>query len=134
MPAAEEDDHPGGRPKGTFLGSWPVPGAGTLYYDWAAMGATETRRLPINGNGTWTSGEGYSYSGLWVQAAGMLIFTATASPPGLSSAQERPTLRFIAASLQATQSLGFREPTPEQSAASKAGGRRSHNSGSSEKV
>jgi len=50
----------------------PVPGNWTLFYDWNCSGAYGSTPMTINANGTWTNGQGYS--GVWVQAAGMLTF------------------------------------------------------------
>ncbi len=50
----------------------PVPGNWTLFYDWNCSGNYGSTSMTINANGTWTNGQGYS--GVWVQAAGMLMF------------------------------------------------------------
>ena len=50
----------------------PVPGNWTLFYDWNCAGAYGSTPMTINANGTWSVGQGYS--GVWVQAAGMLMF------------------------------------------------------------
>jgi hypothetical protein len=50
----------------------PVPGNWTLFYDWSCAGSYGSTSMTINANGTWTNGQGYS--GVWVQAAGMLTF------------------------------------------------------------
>jgi hypothetical protein len=49
-----------------------LPGTWTMYFDWTCNGGYGNTPMTINANGTWTSGEGYS--GVWVQAAGMVIF------------------------------------------------------------
>lgn len=50
-----------------------VTGNWTLFYDWACDGTYSKTTMTINAGGTWTSGEGYN--GLWVQVAGMFLFT-----------------------------------------------------------
>jgi hypothetical protein len=50
----------------------PVTGNWTLYYDWGCTGSYGSTSMTINANGTWTNGQGFS--GVWVQAAGMLTF------------------------------------------------------------
>ncbi|HUE25105.1 MAG TPA: hypothetical protein VMQ86_25700 [Bryobacteraceae bacterium] len=49
-----------------------VTGNWTLNYDWGCTGSYSTTSMTIDANGTWTNGQGYS--GVWVQAAGMLTF------------------------------------------------------------
>ncbi len=49
-----------------------LPGNWTLHYDWGCSGNYGSTSMAINANGTWTNGQGYS--GVWVQAAGMLTF------------------------------------------------------------
>src|SRR4249920_3988895 len=49
-----------------------VPGNWTLNYDWDCDGGYGSTSMVFNANGTWSSGEGYT--GLWVQAAGELLF------------------------------------------------------------
>jgi hypothetical protein len=48
-------------------GSW------TLFYDWGCDGGYGSTPMTVNGDGTWTVDEGYS--GLWVEVAGMFMFT-----------------------------------------------------------
>jgi hypothetical protein len=50
-----------------------VTGAWTLFYDWDCDGSYSSTRMAVNNNGTWNNGEGFS--GLWVQIAGMFVFT-----------------------------------------------------------
>jgi hypothetical protein len=54
-----------------------VPGNWTLFYDWGCSGSYGSTTMTFNSNGTWTSGQGYS--GVWVQAAGMLMFKFNSS-------------------------------------------------------
>lgn len=49
-----------------------VTGNWTLFYDWDCDGSYSSVAMTVNANGTWT---GPSYSGLWVQSAGMFMFT-----------------------------------------------------------
>jgi hypothetical protein len=49
-----------------------LPGTWMLYFDWNCDGGYGNTPMTVNANGTWTSGEGYS--GVWIQAAGMVIF------------------------------------------------------------
>ncbi len=42
------------------------------YFDWNCDGGYGDTPMTINADGTWTSGEGYT--GVWIQAAGMVIF------------------------------------------------------------
>jgi hypothetical protein len=49
-----------------------LPGTWMMYFDWTCDGGYGSTPMTVNANGTWTSGEGYS--GVWVQAAGMVIF------------------------------------------------------------
>ncbi|ESA35544.1 hypothetical protein N836_11135 [Leptolyngbya sp. Heron Island J] len=50
-----------------------VTGSWTQFYDWNCDGSYSSTTMDIKADGTWTSGEGYS--GLWVQVAGMFLFT-----------------------------------------------------------
>jgi hypothetical protein len=50
-----------------------IAGNWTLFYDWGCDGSYSSTSMTVNADGTWTSGEGYS--GLWVQVAGMFMFT-----------------------------------------------------------
>ena len=50
-----------------------ITGSWTLFYDWNCDGSYSSGTMTVNAGGTW-SGLG-SYSGLWVQAAGMFMFT-----------------------------------------------------------
>jgi hypothetical protein len=50
-----------------------VPGNWTLFYDWGCDGSYSSTSMTVEGGGTWTNGEGHS--GLWVQDAGMFVFT-----------------------------------------------------------
>jgi hypothetical protein len=50
-----------------------VPGNWTLFYDWGCDGSYNKTTMTVETNGTWTNGEGHS--GLWVQVAGMFVFT-----------------------------------------------------------
>jgi hypothetical protein len=49
------------------------PGNWTIFYDWGCDGSYGKTTMTFNANGTWSSGEGYN--GLWMQAAGMILFT-----------------------------------------------------------
>ncbi|MGH3988736.1 MAG: hypothetical protein ACRDTZ_15705 [Pseudonocardiaceae bacterium] len=49
------------------------PGSWTLFYDWDCDGSYSSTSMSVDTNGTFTIGEGAS--GLWVQGAGMTIFT-----------------------------------------------------------
>jgi hypothetical protein len=49
-----------------------VPGNWTLFYDWSCDGSYSKTTMTVNGNGTFTLGEGSS--GKWVQIAGMFMF------------------------------------------------------------
>jgi hypothetical protein len=49
-----------------------LPGNWTLFYDWGCDGGYGTTPMTVNADGTWT---GEVYSGLWVEAAGMFLFT-----------------------------------------------------------
>src|SRR5262245_1010144 len=51
----------------------PVPGKWTKFYDWGCDGSYSKTGMDFKADGTWSSGEGYK--GLWVQVAGMLLFT-----------------------------------------------------------
>ncbi|QRK08482.1 hypothetical protein JQX13_52725 [Archangium violaceum] len=51
----------------------PVPGNWTLFYDWGSDGSYSTTSMRVNANGTFTTGGGLG--GLWVQIAGMFMFT-----------------------------------------------------------
>jgi hypothetical protein len=50
-----------------------VTGNWTLFYDWNCDGSYSKTTMTVNANGTWNNAEGYS--GLWVQVAGMFMFT-----------------------------------------------------------
>lgn len=50
-----------------------VPGNWTLFYDWGCDGSYGQTTMSVETNGSWTNGEGYS--GLWVEVAGMFVFT-----------------------------------------------------------
>jgi len=50
-----------------------VSGSWTLFYDWGCDGSYSKTSMTVNTNGTWSSGEGYN--GVWVQIAGMFMFT-----------------------------------------------------------
>lgn len=50
-----------------------VTGSWTLFYDWNCDGSYSSTSMTVNPGGTWTNGEGHS--GLWVQSAGMFMFT-----------------------------------------------------------
>ena len=50
-----------------------ITGNWTLFYDWNCDGSYSKTSMKVNAGGTWTNGEGYS--GLWVQSAGMFMFT-----------------------------------------------------------
>jgi hypothetical protein len=50
-----------------------LPGNWTLFYDWGCDGGYGTTPVTVSADGTWTNGEGSS--GLWVEAAGMFLFT-----------------------------------------------------------
>jgi hypothetical protein len=50
-----------------------VPGDWTLFYDWDCDGSYSSTTMKVKPDGTWTSGGGHS--GLWVQIAGMFMFT-----------------------------------------------------------
>jgi hypothetical protein len=50
-----------------------ITGTWTLFYDWGCDGRYSSTRMTVDNNGTWTNGEGLS--GLWVQIAGMFVFT-----------------------------------------------------------
>jgi hypothetical protein len=43
-----------------------------LFYDWGCDGGYGSTSMTVNGDGTWSVGEGYT--GQWVQAAGMFLF------------------------------------------------------------
>ena len=49
-----------------------VTGNWTLFYDWGCDGSYSTTTMDVNNDGTFTNGE--SYSGRWVQEAGMFSF------------------------------------------------------------
>jgi len=49
-----------------------VPGNWTLFYDWNCDGTYSRTTMTVNADGTWTNAE--SYSGRWVQVAGMFVF------------------------------------------------------------
>jgi len=51
----------------------PITGNWTLFYDWNSDGSYGTTSMVVNAGGTFTSGDGHS--GLWVQVAGMFMFT-----------------------------------------------------------
>jgi hypothetical protein len=50
-----------------------VPGNWTLFYDWGCDGGYGKTPMTVNSDGSFSNGEGYS--GLWVQEAGMFLFT-----------------------------------------------------------
>ena len=50
-----------------------ITGNWTLFYDWGSDGSYSKTSMTVNAGGTWTNGEGFS--GLWVQVAGMFMFT-----------------------------------------------------------
>ena len=50
----------------------PAPGNWTLFYDWGCSGSYGSTTMTVNGNGTWSNGQGYT--GLWVEVAGMFLF------------------------------------------------------------
>jgi hypothetical protein len=50
-----------------------VPGNWTLFYDWDCDGTYSATSMSVESDGTFTIGEGAS--GLWVQGAGMFVFT-----------------------------------------------------------
>ena len=50
-----------------------ITGNWTLFYDWNCDGSYSKETFTVNAGGTWTDGEGHS--GLWVQSAGMFMFT-----------------------------------------------------------
>jgi hypothetical protein len=50
-----------------------ITGNWTLFYDWDCDGSYSKTTMTVNNNGTWTNGEGAS--GLWVQVAGVFMFT-----------------------------------------------------------
>lgn len=50
-----------------------VPGNWTLFYDWDCDGSYSSTSMKVNADGTWTNGEGAK--GLWVQVAGIFMFT-----------------------------------------------------------
>jgi hypothetical protein len=49
-----------------------IPGNWSLFYDWGCGGSYGSTPMTIDGNGTWTNGEGYN--GAWAESAGMLLF------------------------------------------------------------
>ena len=51
----------------------PVPGNWTLFYDWDCDGSYSQTTMTVNTDGTFTVGEGFS--GLWIQTAGIFMFT-----------------------------------------------------------
>ncbi len=53
-----------------------VPGDWTLFYDWGCDGSYSKTTINVRTDGTWT---GPSYNGLWVQEAGMFMFTFNGS-------------------------------------------------------
>ena len=48
-----------------------ITGEWTLFYDWNCDGSYSTGPITLNPNGTFTQG---TYTGTWVQVAGMLTF------------------------------------------------------------
>jgi hypothetical protein len=50
-----------------------VTGNWTLFYDWNCDGSYSKTTMVVSAGGTWTNGEGHK--GLWVQNAGMFMFT-----------------------------------------------------------
>lgn len=50
-----------------------VTGKWTLFYDWNCDGSYNSTSMEVKAGGTWTNGEGAK--GLWVQIAGMFMFT-----------------------------------------------------------
>jgi hypothetical protein len=50
-----------------------VTGTWTLFYDWDCDGSYSSTTFTVNNDGTFTSGGGLN--GLWVQIAGMFVFT-----------------------------------------------------------
>jgi len=54
-----------------------ITGDWTLFYDWSCDGSYSKTTMKVNNNGTWNNGEGAS--GLWVQVAGMFMFTFNGS-------------------------------------------------------
>jgi hypothetical protein len=53
-----------------------VTGNWTLFYDWGCDGSYSKAAMTVNGDGTWTDG---TYTGPWVQLAGMFMFTFNGS-------------------------------------------------------
>lgn len=49
-----------------------VTGDWTLFYDWSCDGSYSTMAMKVNAGGTWTGG---GFAGVWVQVAGMFMFT-----------------------------------------------------------
>lgn len=49
-----------------------VTGNWTLFYDWSCDGSYSKSTINVNANGTWSGG---GYTGLWVQVAGMFLYT-----------------------------------------------------------
>ncbi len=54
-----------------------ITGNWTLFYDWNSDGSYSKTSMNVKVGGTWTNGEGAS--GLWVQIAGMFMFTFNGS-------------------------------------------------------
>lgn len=50
-----------------------VPGDWTVFYDWDCDGGYGQTPMTLTADGKFSTGEGYT--GLWVQQAGMLMFT-----------------------------------------------------------
>jgi hypothetical protein len=50
-----------------------VTGNWTLFYDWNCDGSYSKTTMTVNAGGKWTNGEGAN--GLWVQVAGVFMFT-----------------------------------------------------------
>lgn len=50
-----------------------ITGNWTLFYDWNSDGSYSKTTMTVNAGGTWTMAGGFS--GLWVQIAGMFMFT-----------------------------------------------------------
>jgi C1A family cysteine protease len=51
----------------------PTGNKWTLFYDWGCDGTYGKTTMTVNADGTWSNGEGYK--GLWIQEAGMFMFT-----------------------------------------------------------
>jgi hypothetical protein len=101
----------------------PVPGNWTLFYDWDCDGSYGKTTMTVDPSGTWTSGEGYS--GLWVQTAGMFMFTFNNSETTYAGTLASKSITGISTTFSGSNGCFYmlQEGVPTTFVAERAGGK-----------